>query len=396
MKATLSKSPQTWEATPLKYLLTRKTVRGRGDATLLSVYRDYGVVPKDSRDDNHNREGKDLDSNLYVRQGDLVVNKMKAWQGSVAVSGYDGIVSPAYFVFEVATTAWGRFLHYQLRSNAYVQEFKRISDGVRPNQWDLDIDEFGRCEAALPALPTQKAIADFLDRKTAAIDALIEKKQKLLDLLAEKRAALINQAVTKGLDPNVPMKDSGIPWIGEIPAHWVVKRLQFACVLQRGFDLPSQARADGDVPIYGGGGITGHHAQAMVMPPGVVTGRYGTIGEVHLVDVPFWPLNTSLYVKQFWGNNAAYIRHLLSAAPMKMYSAKSAVPGVDRNDVHVIPVGMPPVPEQETIVAQLDARLAGLDEVVGAISTHVGRLQEYRQALITAAVTGKLRVEAAP
>ena len=247
-----------------------------------------------------------------------------------------------------------------------------------------------------PPLPTQKAIADFLDRKTAAIDALIEKKQKLLDLLAEKRAALINQAVTKGLDPNVPMKDSGIPWIGEIPAHWVVKRLQFACVLQRGFDLPSQARADGDVPIYGGGGITGHHAQAMVMPPGVVTGRYGTIGEVHLVDVPFWPLNTSLYVKQFWGNNAAYIRHLLSAAPMKMYSAKSAVPGVDRNDVHVIPVGMPPVPEQETIVAQLDARLAGLDEVVGAISTHVGRLQEYRQALITAAVTGKLRVEAAP
>ena len=127
-----------------------------------------------------------------------------------------------------------------------------------------------------------------------------------------------------------------------------------------------------------------------MQPPGVVTGRYGTVGEAHLVDVPYWPLNTALYVKEFWGNSAAHIRHLLAATPMKEFSSKSAVPGVDRNDLHAIPVAIPDRKEQDRIVDLLDERLRRVDEVAARVNEQLDRLREYRQAIITAAVTGQL------
>ena len=246
----------------------------------------------------------------------------------------------------------------------------------------------------LPPLPEQRAIANFLDRKTAAIDELIRAKERLIELLQEKRQALITQAVTKGLDPNVPMKDSGIEWLGEVPSHWDVRKLKYACVLQRGFDLPQSERRDGQVPVIGGGGITGFHDTMAVSSPAVVTGRYGTVGEVHFITQPCWPLNTSLYVKEFWENSERYIAYLLSTVPLNAYSAKSAVPGVDRNDLHMIPVGVPPIHEQIAIGDRLIKTEIELGKVIAAHVAQVTRLAEYRQALISAAVTGQLDISA--
>lgn len=241
-----------------------------------------------------------------------------------------------------------------------------------------------------PEAGVQRRIADFLDEKCAAIDELIRKKGRMLELLAEHRSALIHQAVTKGLDPGLPMRDSKVAWIGRYPAHWTLERLKFACTLQRGFDLPTEQRAEGPVPIIAGGGVSGFHDTAMVDAPGVVTGRYGTIGEVHLVRTAFWPLNTALYVREFYGNSEPFVRYMLSSLPLKMFSGKSAVPGVDRKDPHELMVVVPPRPEQDQIVASLDEQLARVHEAGEAIRTQTARLGEYRQALITAAVTGQL------
>lgn len=390
----LQSLPRGWAVERFRRVLTLWEERNKdgSDGRLLSLSTKSGVIPKTWDDESQVRSGNELRKYWLVRPGHIIVNPMWVMNGAVAASEIAGVISPDYRVYSATEYVWPRFIHYLLHSLEYMSLYALLTRGSTTFDRRISKVDFHELPTIVPPLPTQKAIAAFLDRKTAAIDALIEKKQKLLDLLAEKRAALINQAVTKGLDPNVAMKDSGVPWIGEIPAQWEVKMLKFACVLQRGFDLPSQDRADGEVPIYGGGGVTGHHDQAMVMPPGVVTGRYGTVGEVHLVDVPFWPLNTSLYVKEFWDNSAKYIRYLLSVVPMKTYSAKSAVPGIDRNDVHVIPVAMPILSEQQAIVVQLNQRLGTLGQVCCGIEAQIERLQEYRQALITAAVTGQLDI----
>jgi len=367
---------------------------GFSDEVQLSASQRYGVVPQDfleaELDSRVMAAFKGLESFKLVVPDDFVIS-LRSFQGGIEHSAYRGVISPAYTVMAPDKDVYPPFFRHCLKERAFISRLNAVVTGIRDGK-TIKYDEFGELALPLPPLPTQKAIAAYLDRKTAAIDALIEEKEKLIALLAEKRAALINRAVTKGLNPDVPMKDSGVPWIGEIPAHWEVKCLKFACVLQRGFDLPTQSRSDGDVPIYGGGGVTGFHDEAMVFPPGVVTGRYGTVGEAHLVDVPFWPLNTSLYVKQFWGNVPAYIRHLLSAVPMKAYSGKSAVPGVDRNDLHVIPVALPSPDEQKQIVAELAVALGRLEDVERRLADSASRLTEYRQTLITAAVTGQIDV----
>lgn len=263
------------------------------------------------------------------------------------------------------------------------------SGGGQPN---INQQKIYSIRIPAPPLQEQRVIANFLDRETTRIDTLITKKREMIDLLEKKRAAIVTEAVTKGCDRDVPLRDSGIFWLDKIPEHWQVRQLKYLCILQRGFDLPSEQREEGSFPIYGGGGITGYHTVAMVQPPGVVTGRYGTIGQVYFVEEPFWPLNTSLYVKEFWGNSPSFIRHMLSILPMEIYAGKSAVPGVDRNDLHAIPVPVPPREEQNLIVKYLNHATKHQQRVIEIIEDQIKEIQKHRQALITAAVTGKIDV----
>lgn len=195
-------TPTGWPSIPLKYLFRRSKTLGTGEERLLSIYRDYGVIPKDSRDDNFNKPSDDLSKYQVVSQGDLVVNKMKAWQGSVAVSEYDGIISPAYFVYRPMGVIDGRFAHYLLRSNEYFQYYASISSGVRPNQWDLDPRAFERLEVTIPSHEEQHAIADYLDRETAEIDAALAEHKHLRALLLERRAETIT-AATRPSNPEL-------------------------------------------------------------------------------------------------------------------------------------------------------------------------------------------------
>ena len=148
-----------------------------------AVYRDHGVVPTSSRDDNNNKPSEDLTAYQLVEPNNLVMNKMKAWQGSIAISEHEGIVSPAYFVYqpnaEMFDVAVPKYIHYLLRHPIYIAQYLRQSKGIRVNQWDLDPDEFKKIELLLPRKEEQKKIIAFLDHEIAKIDALIEKQQRL-------------------------------------------------------------------------------------------------------------------------------------------------------------------------------------------------------------------------
>ena len=256
-------------------------------------------------------------------------------------------------------------------------------------------DDFVRNFAlAFPPLDEQTAIATFLDRETAKIDGLIAEQEKLLTLLAEKRQATISHAVTKGLNPDAPMKDSGVAWLGEVPAHWSVIPLKRAIVLQRGHDLAADVREPGTVPVVSSGGVIGWNNKVQAKGPGVVTGRYGTIGQFVFVPEDYWPLNTTLYSVQMYENFAKFLWFMLQSlsALFVMNSVKSAVPGVDRNDVHPLPIALPPREEQAVISVFLETETARLDALTAVATRGIALLKERRSALISAAVTGKIDV----
>ena len=221
--------PNTWNVHKLKFSLRRNDIRKAGQHTVLSLYREFGVIPKDSRDDNHNVTSEDTSKYKFVQHGDFVINKMKAWQGSVGVSKYEGIVSPAYYVYNFINNDINKdYFHYLIRSN-YKHEFRRLSGGIREGQWDLPSDALDNTVIIIPPLEEQHKIADFLDHKCSEIDALTADIQTQIETLEEYKKSVITEAVTKGLDPNVEMKDSGVEWIGKIPANFISSRLKYIC-----------------------------------------------------------------------------------------------------------------------------------------------------------------------
>ncbi|MEY8240174.1 MAG: restriction endonuclease subunit S [Cycloclasticus sp.] len=248
---------------------------------------------------------------------------------------------------------------------------------------------------ALPPEGELNKIVDFLDHETAKIDTLIEKQQKLTKLLKEKRQAVISHAVTKGLNPNAAMCASGVEWLGEVPEHWEVMPLKYAITFQRGHDLPSHSRIAGDIPLVTSAGVSRSHNVAAAKAPGLVTGRYGTIGKFYLIEEDYWPLNTTLYSINLRGNKPKYLWYMLhNLQPIFIAnSLKSAVPGVDRNDLHTVKVAITKNHgEQDALCDYLDDMNKKYDALTEKAEGSIKLMQERRTALISAAVTGKIDV----
>ncbi|NEU28823.1 hypothetical protein G3M74_22680 [Paenibacillus polymyxa] len=189
--------PEHWCLTAITNITSTVSIKNHPNEELLSVYRDYGVIIKSTRGDNHNKPGQDLSGYKLVEPGYLVINKMKAWQGSLGISEFRGIVSPAYITCKTDNKIVERsYLHHLLRCHVYINEYNRLSYGVRVDQWDLRYDDFKYVPILLPPFEEQKAIADYLDEKTAHIDRIIETINIQIDKLKELRKTLINDVVT--------------------------------------------------------------------------------------------------------------------------------------------------------------------------------------------------------
>ena len=257
---------------------------------------------------------------------------------------------------------------------------------------ELSTEALRSLRVPMPPRSECVSIASGLDRETTRIDALIAKKSRFIELLKEKRQALITHAVTKGLDPNVAMKDSGVEWIGVVPAHWSVAILKRFVVFQRGHDLPSDTRVEGTVPVVSSGGYSGTHNVAIAKAPGIVTGRYGSLGEFTFVEEDYWPLNTALYSIELHNNDHRFVWYLLQNISdlFLLYSAKAAVPGIDRNDIHEIYVAAPQHDEQRQIAKYLDEQCDRINAITEKTQRSIDLLKERRAAFITAAVTGQI------
>jgi type I restriction enzyme, S subunit len=337
------------------------------------------------------------------KAGHTLFGKLRPYLAKACNPDFDGLCSTELLVLN-AVEFDRDSLRYALLSDGFIKLVDSSTYGSKMPRasWDF----IGNCVLPIAPPTEQRAIAAFLDRETGRIDSLVAKKRELIERLKEKRTALISRTVTRGLPPavaraaglpaNPPLKPSTLDWLGDIPKHWEVKQLKWAIKFQRGHDLPSDEREEGRIPLVTSAGTSTFISKAAAKGPGIVTGRYGTIGEFYLIETDYWPLNTSLYSIELRGNHLSFLRYMLMhLSPLFLLNAnKSAVPGVDRNDIHPTMTAVPPLPEQAAIAAYLDAETAKLDALVGKVEEAVERLQEYRTALITAAVTGKIDVRA--
>lgn len=175
---------------------------------------------------------------------------------------------------------------------------------------------------------------------------------------------------------------------GELPEGWTFAPLGDACTLQRGFDLPKSERESGNVPIVSSSGITGFHSRAACEAPGIVTGRYGTIGQVFMLDQPYWPLNTSLFVADFKGHPPDFIYHTLAGLPFDQFSDKAAVPGINRNHLHQARILIPPT----RVMDAFDQVVAPMRKRGHAAKAESETLTELRDLLLPRLITGQLRL----
>lgn len=411
----LGQVPASWDVVPLWTLYSRGKSTNFPDEELLSVYRDHGVVPKSSRGDNFNKPSDDLSSYQLVKPGDMVINKMKAWQGSVAISRHRGIVSPAYFVYEGHHGMDDRYLHYLLRSERYITGYLSLSKGIRINQWDLDPIYHSRMPVLVPSLQEQRAIVNLLDRETAQIGELIDKQERLIELLAEKRQAVITHAVTKGLDPTAPTKPSGLHWLGDVPVHWQLSRLKNVARIRYGLGQPPREAEDG-IPVIRATNVrSGSVSRENLMladPEDVPEGRdaYLRLGEIIVVRSGANTADSTIVREEYVGCLAGYdmvVRPIASnpeftawallsdyirTNQLVLASSRAAQPHLNVAELGEATVVLPPQDEQSTVASYLKEQTKEIDDLVSRSNAVVALLRERRSALISAAVTGKIDV----
>ena len=405
--------PNHWRVSKIKQIVRWKSVKGQPDLPVLSLYRDYGVIPKDSRDDNHNVTSLDTSGYKVVEHGDLVINKMKAWQGSLAVSEYNGVVSPAYHICKITSeNICKKYLHYLLRDASYLPEYMRLSTGLRVGQWDLSFDDFKNIPFLVPPLAEQERIAAFLDAECTEIDAVLEKTRASIEEYKKLKQTVITQAVTKGIRGDRPMKNSGIEWIGEIPVEWSVVRIKnlFDYRNERNYKPLDEVNL---ISLYTDKGVVQHRdleettgnkasnadGYKLVYKNDIVVniilcwmgaiGRsayYGVTSPAYDVYSPKQGINSKFYHYLFRTNgfngDCYKVGRGIMAMRWRTYS----------DQFRAIKVVFPPQSEQEEIINYLDEKCAGIDALIAKKQQYLTEIENYKKSLIYEYVTGKKEV----
>ena len=329
---------------------------------------------------------RDTSNYKIVRRGDLAYATIHLDEGSLGIlrKADTGIISPMYTVFE-ANKAWTEpeFLFSLMKLPQMVLLYQRIGEGTVHRRKSISFERLGRLSFAIPPLTEQRRILRVLN----SIDEAIERTESVIAAPVRLRDALLHELLTRGV-PCWHTKWKDAPGIGTMPACWKVVRLGEVATLQRGVDLPIQDRVPGSVPVYGSNGILGTHVQTLHPGPGVITGRSGSIGVVYFSTGPYWPLNTTLYVRDFHGNSERFIYYLLSQLKLERFAASTGVPSLNRNFVHPEPVPLPPLPEQRAIAGLLDR----VDESIERVRDEREALQSLKTSTADALLTGQVRV----
>lgn len=414
----LGKIPKHWDIIKAKYLWNEVfSFSENGFENLLSVSQYDGVTQAKNESRSESLKGY-----KKVAKDNLVINIMLAWMGGLGVSEYNGIVSPAYCVYRLKKAANPKFMHYLYKTPIYLAEFARHSTGVIPSRWRMYTDDFGQVLTLVPPIDEQDMIVSYLDKVTSKIDEAIAQQQKMIDLLNERKQIIINNAVTKGLNPDVPMKDSGVDWIGEIPEHWEVMKTLFTLSMPI-TDGPHETPLlyEDGIPFVsaeavsmGNGGINFNHIRGYISKifydeccKKYTPQRYdiymiksgATTGKVAIVetDVKFtiWsPLAVFRCNQQIM--NPYYLFFVLQSKFYQLQVQLGWSYGTQQNigmrTLEKLKVTVPPVCEQVMIANKIKEKLVPINNAIKIANEQITLLYERKQLIINNVVMGKVKV----
>jgi len=405
--------PEHWGVKKLGVLLKAVSIKNSSELPLLSITREKGVIKRDinNQEENHNFIPEDLSNYKRLEKGQFGMNKMKAWQGSYGVSSHTGIVSPAYYIFDFTESMVSNFFDLAIRSRLYVSFFGQASDGVRIGQWDLSKTRMKTIPFLIPPIKEQIRITNFLDCKTQKIDQAIAIKEKQINLLKERKQILIQEAVTKGLDPDVPMRDSGAAWVGEVPAHWNIKRAKY---LFKEVDERSTTGEEELLSVSHMTGVTPRSEKNVTMFMAEDYTGSKTCREDDLVFNIMWAWMGALGVSDRFGIisssygvfrqlkkgrfNSSYLEYLLKTTSyIEHYNRVST--GLHSSRLRFyshmffnMALGFPDRKEQDKIVSHIQTQSEKIDTAIAIQQQTIEKLKEYKATLINSAVTGKIKV----
>jgi len=419
----LGEIPAHWIVKRTKYLFTEINERSNnGSEELLSVSQYTGVTKKSDKIEEGEllTNAESLEGYKKVSKDDLVSNIMLAWNGSLGFSPFSGITSPAYSVYRLVTEDCKRYFHYLLRTDLYKAEYKRGSSGVIESRLRLYTEDFFNVWSLLPPVPEQTAIAAFLDRKTAQIDQAVAIKEQQIALLKERKQILIQNAVTRGLDPNVAMRDSGVEWIGEVPAHWNIKRLRLIGNTQNGVSAGADYFGSGypfvsygdvynnrelPVTVKGLAKSSDEDRKQYSVEKGDVlfTRTSETIEEIGFASVCMETILNATFAgflirfrpktKELF---EGFSKYYFNAPMLRMYFVKEmnlvTRASLNQELLKNLPVIFPPFDEQKDIYYHIETQSSKIDQAIAIQQQQIDKLKEYKATLINSAVTGKIRV----
>lgn len=414
----LGEIPEDWQTIRAKYVLREIDERSRtGDEELLSVSHLTGVTPRSEKNVNMFL-AEDYTGAKLCQPDDVVINTMWAWMGALGVSPMEGLVSPSYGVYRPNEKVFPRFLDSLLRTPQYIAEYIRRSTGIHSSRLRLYPNQFLDIPLLLPPLNEQKRIVEFIDRKTSEIDQAIAQKQRIIELLQEQKAILINQAVTKGLNPNVQMRDSGITWIGRIPKHWNLPpmyaryRIELGKMLDskkitgkylvkylRNTDVQWEKINITDLPEMD---IEPSELERFLVRMGdLLVCEGGDIGRCAIWDIPDSRVGyqKALHrVRPFdlTQENIKYLFYVMQAASYNSVFFETAKPNtishLTREMFKVYRFPQPPKNEQDLIVQHLESVDKLFDKALEVENKTIDSLNEMKSILIANAVTGKIKI----
>lgn len=416
--------PSHWTIKPCKAIwhIRKEIVNEAADPQeLLSVSEYYGVAFRHDKiaDDEPLMRAENLEGYQRAYPGDLIMNIMLAWKGSQGVAEVAGVTSPSYAVYEPDLRyIFPRYAHYLFRTDLYCSEFKRNSTGIIDSRLRLYPKVFLQTPFLLPSIEEQESIAAYLDEKTSEIDNLIVETERSIKLLEEYRKAITLEVVTKGLDSNALMKDSGVEWIGEMPQDWEVDSLARQMkLLTNGYVGPTWDLFHEDGvryiqslhvanrtlefdkhPYYVSDEWSARHSRSILQEGDVLVVQTGAIGNVAYVDKEYEGCNCHalIILRPDASLVGKYLMYLLGSSrgkdAMLLTKTGATHPHLNATKICHIKIPVPAVEEQRKIVAYLDRINELIDERITYKRLLEDRLNEYRKSLISEAVTGKFKV----
>ena len=402
----LGKIPNHWMIRRIKNLFelrNEKNYEALEDVNLISLYTDKGVVQHSDLTETTGNKAVTAEGYKIVKEDDIVVNIILCWMGAVGRSAYNGVTSPAYDVYKPLHDTNSKYYHYLFRTSQFNGECYRYGRGIMLMRWRTYSTEFRAISVPLPPEDEQKRIVNFLDKKIDDVDRLIGNVQKQIEKLKAYKQSLITEVVTKGIDPTVPMKDSGVEWIGEIPEHWNIERLKFNVSInaekQSSLDLPyialehiegfSGKRIKTDNVYEVDGAIVAHSGEILFGKLRPYLAKVYKVEEETYVSSEFAVFSAETIDNQYlkWYMLSYGFLDTVNAST---YGTKMPRANIDFIKNMYIPVF--DVQYQEKIALYLNEKSSKFVQLIAIKQSKIEKLEQYKRSLIYEYVTGKKEV----